>query len=188
MEPDYLREDLKQEVILIVCGWDDDKIIGLHQRNELDFYVVRVILNQIKSNSSPFAKKFRTDHKVAFLEDALDMQREAGERTARRAKNGLTISEDHSINKLSIEEREIRESSEDIAIEEIDKLHWYNKGLIELYIQHGNFRAIQNVTGIPYPSAYKTIQKSLREIKTKVDYIKANPPKPAKSNIKYESL
>ena len=55
-----------------------------------------------------------------------------------------------------------------MAIEEIDKLYWYNKGLIALYQRYGNFRAIEKETGIPWESCYKTIKKSFKEIKEKV--------------------
>jgi hypothetical protein len=62
MEPDHLRDDLKMEVITVVCGWPDDKVIDLHSKGVLEFYVVRVILNMVKSKSSPFYKKYRTIH------------------------------------------------------------------------------------------------------------------------------
>ena len=58
MEPEYLREDLKSEVLSVVCEWSEEKVIGLHERKELDFYVVRVILNQIKSKTSNLFKGF----------------------------------------------------------------------------------------------------------------------------------
>lgn len=61
MEPRHLQDDLKMEVISIVCEWPDEKILGLYERRELDFYVARVIINQIKSNTSPFAKKYRRE-------------------------------------------------------------------------------------------------------------------------------
>jgi transposase-like protein len=67
-----------------------------------------------------------------------------------------------------IEERASREDAEEKAIEEIDKLYWYNSGIVKLYLKHGNYRAIEEDTGIPYSSAYKTIQKSFQEIRQKV--------------------
>lgn len=142
MEPEHLREDLKQEVILIVCEWDEEKIQKLHADHVLEFYVVRVILNLIKSNTSNFYKTYR-QIMVEFInhEVADDFNRE---------------------------ERELREMVEDMAIEEIDRLYWYEKGLIELYIKHGNYRAIEKDTGIPFTSCYKSIQKSIKTIREKV--------------------
>lgn len=142
MEPDHLRDDLKQEVILIICELPEDRVLQLHNDKALDFYTVRVILNQIKSKTSPFAKKYRS--------------------VVQELSNNET-SED-----IELEERELREALEDTAIQEVDRLHWYNKGLIELYVRHGNFRAVEKETGIPFGSCYKTIKKSLNQIKKKV--------------------
>lgn len=154
MEPAHLRDDLKQEVILIVCELPEDKVIKLHTDRVLEFYVVRIILNQAKNKRNQFIK----NHVIA---------------TSDLSTHDLA----DDTNQQQQERRISRELEEDLAMEEIENLHWYSKGLIELYIEHGNFRAIQKQTGIPHPSAYKTIQKSLKEIKTKVDYINANPLK-----------
>lgn len=59
MEPDHLQDDLRSEVMLILLETPEEKIKQLHERNELKFYTVRVILNLIQSKSSPFYKKFR---------------------------------------------------------------------------------------------------------------------------------
>ena len=142
MEPDHLREDLKQEVILIICELPDDKVLQLHRDKALEFFTVRVILNQIKSKTSPFAKTYR-----AVTQELTNNE----------------IADD-----IELEERELREMIEDMAIEEIDKLHWYNKGLIELYVKFGNFRAVAKETAIPFTSCYDTIRKSFQEIKNKV--------------------
>lgn len=145
MEPDHLREDLKQEIILIVCQWDEEKIIALHSRGELGFYVVRIILNQVKSKSSPFAKKYRAIN--------------------------LELTKDVGIDDLSeVEEYEARlnkEKMEEEVIKEIDTLYWYDAEMIRLYLKLGNFRAIQKDTGIPFISCYKNIKKSLAALKDK---------------------
>lgn len=139
MQPEHLQEDLKQEVILILCELPEDKLIKLHENGAMQFYTVRIILNQIRSKTSPFAKKYRRvyqEFKDIEINDNIDIQ-----------------------------ERSMRELVEDIAMEEVDKLYWYNKGLVELYLTHGNYRAIQKETGIPFGSCYKTIKKSLNQIK-----------------------
>gem|GEM_PF-849360 len=172
MEPDHLREDLKMEVIAIVCEIPEEKIIGLAERKELDFFVVKIILNQIKSNSSPFAKKYR-QHLVEYNGLHVNGEWENSKQGREFTKDEITfftkrsqaIEADFNID---IEERELRELVEDMALEEIDREYWYNKGLIHLYLKHGNYRAIQAETGIPYISAYKTIQKSFKNIKQKV--------------------
>lgn len=156
MEPAHLRDDLRQEVIMIICEQPEEKIVQLHNDKALEFFTVRVILNQIKSKTSPFAKKYRSIV-LSYMDDVSDLHRH---------KDKAGFLQDNS--DIENEERELRELIEDMAVEEIDKLHWYNKGLIELYVKYGNFRAIQKETGIPFGSCYKTIKKSFEQIRQKI--------------------
>ena len=48
MQPEELRYDLKAEVFLVLCEMDEEKLIGMYQRCELKFYIVRTMLNMIK--------------------------------------------------------------------------------------------------------------------------------------------
>lgn len=59
MQPQELRYDLKAEVFLVLCEMDEEKLIGLYQRCELKFYIVRTMLNMIKSDRSTFYKNYR---------------------------------------------------------------------------------------------------------------------------------
>ena len=142
MEPEHLRDDLKAEVVLILLETDETKIKALHERKELKYFTVRIILNLIQSKTSLFYKMYR--QQVTEITDRFASEEQ------------------------DIEEREGREQLEDKALQEIDNLYWYNKGLLQLYIEHGNYRAIQEKTQIPYSSAYKTIQASIEQIKQKV--------------------
>lgn len=160
MEPEQLREDLKQEVILILCELPAEKIHQLHNDKALEFFTVRVILNQIKSKTSPFYKKYR-----GTIEDSYDDIKHL---------NVFHLSESDEAQSDSMKDRELKELIEDIAIEEIAKLEhhetlWYAHGLIMLYSKLGNFRAIEEETGIPFGSCYKTIKKVLNGIKEKVN-------------------
>lgn len=59
MQPEQLQDDLKAEVFLVLCEMDDEKLIGLYKRCELKFYIVRTMLNMIKSDRSTFYKNYR---------------------------------------------------------------------------------------------------------------------------------
>ena len=59
MHPVELQYDLKAEVFLVLCEMDDDKLIGMYERNEIRFFLVRVMLNMIKSDRSTFWKQYR---------------------------------------------------------------------------------------------------------------------------------
>lgn len=143
MEPDHLRDDLKAEVTLILLETEERRLFEIYAAGALKFYTVRIILNLIQSKTSLFYKRYR--QQVAEITDRFMADEQ-----------------------LDIEERMTREDMEDQAMKEIDNLYWYNAGIVKLYLKHGNYRAIEQDTGIPYSSAYKTIQKSFQEIKQKV--------------------
>lgn len=142
MEPEHLREDLKMEVIAVVCEWPEEKVKALHYEGKLEFYVVRVIINMLSNKYSPFFKKFR----VQTLQ--------------------LTNMEIAEI--YALDERELRENQEDAVMGEIDNLDWYNGKMLRLYMNKGTYRAMETATGIPHESCYKTVQKAIKELKRKI--------------------
>jgi hypothetical protein len=172
MEPEYLRDDLRMEVIAIVCEWPDDKIIGLYERKELDYYVVRVILNQIQSDSSPFYKKYRRAL-IAYEEHSMEqlyhVLYEGNSIPDLRQKDTRSASVPSFLEEQEeMEQRRAAEEMEEDALREVGELYWYNAELLKLYAVHGNYRALERVTGIPYVSCYHSIRKSVKEIQQKV--------------------
>lgn len=176
MEPAHLRDDLKMEVALVVCEWPDEKVVGLHKRGELDYFVVRVILNQIQSKTSPFFKKYRRICET-YIEDTTNSFLGNGE-GATIDRHYANISAQVNLADKQVEdqgERLIREQLEDYTLVEINNLYWYDAALIRLYLKHGTFRAIQDATKIPYISCYKNIQKSLETLRMKASMYEGNP-------------
>lgn len=183
MDPPHLREDLKQEVIMIVCGWDADKIIKLHSEGVLDFYVARVIINQIQSSTSPFYKMYRQP----FYE--LDSNRPGravfengevnGEMMNAAFKDKVIKREGHHLCTDGIDEdtadRMTKEGLEDVAMAIVEdwcnskdnSLH-YRGNLIKLYMKLCNYRAIQKETGIPFISCFKNIKQSIEMLREMV--------------------
>lgn len=53
------KEDLIQEVYMILLNYDEEKLRALYNNNQLNFFLVRVIKNQYFSKTSPFHKKYR---------------------------------------------------------------------------------------------------------------------------------
>lgn len=172
MEPEHLREDLKMEVALIVCEWPDEKVVKLHQDKALEFYVVRVILNQIQSSTSQFYRKFRivtvSYVEAANKENYFEKEGPVVPNLPRHSHMKRIIEHtDQITDPQELERREEWELIEDRALSEIESLYWYNAEMVRLYVKHGNYRAIEKETGIPFISCYKTIQKSFKELKQK---------------------
>lgn len=163
MEPDHLREDLKSEVILIICELPEERLMALYESKGLEFYTVKVILNLIKSNTSPFAKMFR-NQSVQYVEHEYLT---SGVEYFNRSIAGYCAlkSADHPDEH---QKRVHKEEKEDQAIGEIENLYWYDAEIIRLRMEHGSFRAIEKKTGIPYSSCFKTFQRAVKTIQQRL--------------------
>lgn len=131
-QPASLRDDLKQEVIVILCELTDEKLIGLYNRKELVFYAVRIMLNMINSTkiNQPFYKKYRQ----TFVELPANYQ--------------ITV--------------EGYDYEKDILIETIQKkmqdLSWYERRLLTELTETTMYK-LSIATKIPYTSIYNTVKK-----------------------------
>lgn len=54
-----LWRDLFQELIIILYSQDEEKIQDMYDRNELDFYCIRIMINEYRSTRREFFKKYR---------------------------------------------------------------------------------------------------------------------------------
>lgn len=59
MHPVELQEELKSELFLRIAEIPEEKLIDLYNKRQLRFYVVRIMLNLIRSTDHKFYKKFR---------------------------------------------------------------------------------------------------------------------------------
>ena len=53
------KDDLAQEIWLILLGYDKDKLKELHTKNQLRFFIAKIITNQYFSKTSTFYKKYK---------------------------------------------------------------------------------------------------------------------------------
>lgn len=131
MQPVELQDDLRQEMFMVLCEMDEEKLMGMHQSGYLKFYLVRTMLSMIKSNRSTFFNKFRKqveewDSKYDSKDENLEYQ-------------------DEMIVKLN---------------QSMNVLHWYEREIFKLYSESGmNIMELSRNTKIPYRSLSMTIKK-----------------------------
>lgn len=168
MEPVELQEELKAEVALVLCEMNTEKLMGLAERNELKYYTVRIIINQIQSKSSPFYKKFRKSPLTCKLVitdfERLDLNAD------QIHEEGIKPVYVHLYNEMqkALHDNQKYDDRSDRAIAEIENLPWYDREMLKLYAEYGTYRKIEEITQIPWESAYKTIKKACKEIKSKI--------------------
>lgn len=59
MQPYDLQSDLRQEVFLVLCEMEEDRLMKMYEDGYIKFFIVRTILNMAKSDRSNFARTFR---------------------------------------------------------------------------------------------------------------------------------
>ena len=135
MQPVELQADLKAEVFLILCEMEEEKLIGLYERNELKYYMVRIMLNMIKSDRSSFFKNYR--NYVELLENDVEVFESNPEET---------------YNKIEVHLQNLHWYNR-----ELFKLYALDF--------KKNAKELSRKTGIPYMSIVRSINKTKAEIK-----------------------
>lgn len=138
MHPVELQSDLKAEVFAVLCELPDDKLFGMHERGEIRFFLVRVMLNMIKSDRSGFWKKYRNHVEYKFDEVAV----------AENYSEELFEKIDNCISSMHWYQKEI------LRLYAID----FNK----------NAKELSRNTGIPYMSIIRTLKQTKTELKKKI--------------------
>lgn len=139
MQPEELQYDLKAEVFLVLCEMNEDKLIGLYERNELKFYIVRTMLNMIKSDRSNFYKSYRnyTEYVDNDTEEIIDFD------------------------KLDLVDK-LAKNLEGLHWYNATLLKLYAIDFKK------NAKELSRRTGIPYMSIVRTINKTKKQMKTNI--------------------
>ena len=136
MHPIELQDELKSELFLILAEIPEEKLIDLYNKKQLRFYVVRIMLNLVRSTDHKFYKKFRN-----FVEY-------------------------QPIEKTEVEQMDVTS----FVREHYEGLYWYEKEIFRLYTFEFdcNAKKLSIATGIPYISVIRTLNKTKKELKSKI--------------------
>ena len=137
-------EDLAHEVIIVLYDSDIDKLAHLIETNQMKYYIIRIMLNQYNSNTSPYHYKYRK---------LIEMHR--------NARNEIRLWSDDQI-----EEKLIKESLHTFVEEELSDLPYFERKVIEVYYNHDHsLNSLAEATGISRSTLWKTLKKGRNVIK-----------------------
>lgn len=140
MQPVELQDDLRQEIFLVLCEMDNERLMGMWTSGYLKYFVVRTMLNMAKSDRSTFFNQFRK----SFTEYCDNYE---------KADEGSDVHEEM--------DGKLKQS--------MGELHWYEKNVFELYADNGrNILKLSRDTKIPYRSLFKTVTKVKKKLSTAV--------------------
>lgn len=52
-------DDLTQDIYVSLMGKDEELIAGLYERGELEYYILRMVVNQVCSKTSPYYTQYK---------------------------------------------------------------------------------------------------------------------------------
>lgn len=144
MQPISIREDLKQEIFVILCNLSEEKFWNLVNNNALKFWFARTMLNLIYQSrpTESFFKNFRA--KFECLDDFNSLPEVLSD----------------------VEYNEALEQTYTKLEASVNDLHWYEQGILEIYIEcKMNQKKVARETKIPYMSINRTIATIKDKIK-----------------------
>lgn len=134
--PAHLLDDFKQEVFLLLCEMDKEKLVNI---KDIKFYTVRIIINLATQVRNIFHKKYLLKN-IEFEEKHVE-QKES-----------------------DIKERLEFEKYEEEVLKHIGEMDnhfntFFYRGLTEVLKKYGSMREVSRKTGIPIATVSRGIKK-----------------------------
>lgn len=169
------KDDLKQELFVILLDMEDDLIIRLHSENNLIKWANRILTNQHHSSKSPFYKKYK--HPVVNLSNQVDHA------TYISPANGNTMREEIYTNEDIIDELNILQ-----YVKEAKILTWAEMELFIFYYRLDKSFMDELIDKRSYRSIAKEFGLSLRVVQKTIDSIRYKIINQLKSDANYSHL
>lgn len=148
-------EELRQDVFLTICEYDKEKIIDMHQRKCLKFFIVRIGLNQFRSKNSKF---YYQNFKNQRLSDNI-IDDELIENSDKILYSNMLyeLQDDNAYNKIEAKIQAVEKS--------IDDLRFFECEVLKLYLQLGTYKNVSIKTGIPIRTIANGVKNAINNVK-----------------------
>lgn len=70
------KDDLEQEIYMILLEYDEEKIIELYNKKQLKWFIIKVIKNQYYSKNSPYYAKYKKYYQYVDSEEIKNNEQE----------------------------------------------------------------------------------------------------------------
>ena len=151
-------DELRQDVFLALLKYDKEKILDMHNRKCLKFFTIRIALNQFRSKNSKFyyqnfkhqnaSLSLHHDEMVSNVDEILfsnNMYDLQGETNYEKVENKI----------LSVEK-------------EIEKLRYFERETLKLYLDLGTYKKVSENTGIPIRTIANAVKKGVNNVQLKL--------------------
>lgn len=174
------RDDFKHIVFSVLLAQDKELIIGLKEKNQLNYYVARIVLNQKNWKRGEYHKNYTIlDHDRKLkqylfdggLDDTDEQIHALHHKDLRKNLAHIQSSQNDFTEREEREEKEIKliKAIDDLDDQMTDKSKYpVYRRIIELIHQYGSLRKVSEVTGIPKSTLHNCLKKSREFLKKKI--------------------
>jgi hypothetical protein len=152
-------DELRQDVFLAICQYDEAKILDMHNRKCLKFFIIRIALNQFRSKTSKFYyQNFKNNaNSIALVDDD-------------SIENADSMLFKNSIYDLQGETAYDKVESKIVLVENsIKKLRYFECEVLKLYLELGTYKKVSQDTGIPIRTIANGVKNAIKNVKLNID-------------------
>ena len=151
-------EELRQDVFVNICSYDKDKIIEMHNKKYLKFFIIRIALNQFRSKTSKFYyQNFKNNNSgIALTND--DMVENADAILYSNLIYDTQEETPYDIIEAKIVSAEV----------EIEKLRYFEREVLKLYLQLGTYKKVSENTGIPIRTIANGVKNAIKNVQLNI--------------------
>lgn len=152
-------EELRQDVFLILCEYNRNKILDMNSKKALKFFIVRITLNQYRSKNSKFFYQNFKNQRISdsLIDDEL-------------IENSDKILFDNNLYELQGETPyEIIEKRIQNVENVIEDLRYFEREVLKLYLELGTYKNVSLKTGIPIRTIANGVKNAILNVKSNIN-------------------
>lgn len=147
--------ELRQDVFLTICEYDSAKIIDMHERKCLKFFIVRIGLNQFRSKNSKFYYQNFKNQRIS--DNIIDDELIENSDHILFANQLFELQDENAYNKIEAKIQAVETS--------ISELRFFECEVLKLYLQLGTYKNVSIKTGIPIRTIANGVKNAINNVK-----------------------
>ena len=150
-KPDY--EDLAHEIMILLLTGNREKMNSLVEKKKIKFYIIRATINQYRSTSSPYFKKYRKETTLKRKQDAT-------------IREHLTHLKNQDLTHLKNYNEEVLDFIDD----KLNDVEWFEKNCFAIYYgDELTLDAMSDLTGISRNTLYRAIRDTRNYLQDEIE-------------------
>lgn len=151
-------EELRQDVFLTLCEYDENKIVEMQSKKYLKFFIIRIALNQFRSKTSKFYYQNIKNNNLGIALTNDDM-----------VENADAILYSNLIYDTQGETAyDIVEAKIVSAEKSIEKLRYFEREILKLYLELGTYKKVSEDTGIPIRTIANGVKNAIKNVQLNI--------------------